>query len=107
MDRIRDILPDVKACGVTAKDNRLFVERDLRYRPASLADLPERFGDPIKYIRASHAGPRRVWKKLFEMLRAMRIMSSHDRQHDRAGASASAGAQKKTRRPGDRRSKAG
>jgi transposase len=59
-DRIKDILPGREGhVGVTAKDNRLFVEAVIyRYRAGiPWRDLPERFGDPIKYIRASRAGP--------------------------------------------------
>src|SRR3974377_280259 len=50
-DRIKDILPGKEGhVGVTAKDNRLFVEAVLyRYRAGMpWRDLPERFGDPIK-----------------------------------------------------------
>ena len=53
-DRIRDLLPGRLGCvGVTAKDNRLFVEAVVdRYR-AGIAwrDLPERFGDRVKVQR--------------------------------------------------------
>src|SRR3569832_539410 len=47
-DRIKDLLPGREGCvGVTAKDNRLFVEAVLyRYRAGiPWRDLPERFGD--------------------------------------------------------------
>jgi transposase len=50
-DRIKDVLPGREGhVGVTAKDNRLFVEAVLyRYRAGiPWRDLPERFGDPIK-----------------------------------------------------------
>ena len=50
-DRIKDILPGREGhVGVTAKDNRLFVEAVIyRYRAGiPWRDLPERFGDPIK-----------------------------------------------------------
>jgi transposase len=50
-DRIKDILPGRAGhVGVTARDNRLFVEAVLyRYRAGMpWRDLPERFGDPIK-----------------------------------------------------------
>jgi transposase len=50
-NRIEDVLPGRKGhVGVTAKDNRLFVEAVLyRYRAGiPWRDLPERFGDPIK-----------------------------------------------------------
>ncbi len=47
-ERIKDLLPGRKeTVGVTAKDNRLFVEAVLyRYRAGiPWRDLPERFGD--------------------------------------------------------------
>jgi transposase len=47
-ERIKDLLPGrEKTVGVTAKDNRLFVEAVLyRYRAGiTWRDLPERFGD--------------------------------------------------------------
>src|SRR5258707_4023640 len=50
-ERIKDLLPGREGhVGVTAKDNRLFVEAVLyRYRAGiPWRDLPERFGDPIK-----------------------------------------------------------
>ena len=68
-DRIKDILPG--HVGVTAKDNRLFVEAVIyRYRAGiPWRDLPERFGDPIKiHTRFSRWAKSGVWKKLFEML---------------------------------------
>lgn len=57
--------------GMTAKDNRLFVEAVLyRYRAGiPWRDLPERFGDAIKvHTRFSRWAKSGVWKKLFEML---------------------------------------
>lgn len=54
-ERIKDILPGRSGhVGVTAKDNRLFVEAVLyRYRAGiPWRDLPERFGDPIKIVDA-------------------------------------------------------
>src|SRR5258706_12961157 len=59
--------------GVTAKDNRLFVEAVLyRYRAGiPWRDLPERFGDPIKlHTRFSCWVGSGVWKKGFEILAA-------------------------------------
>jgi Putative transposase of IS4/5 family (DUF4096) len=59
--------------GVTAKDNRLFVEAVLyRYRAGiPWRDLPERFGDPIKlHTRFSRWAESGVWKKVFEILAA-------------------------------------
>ncbi len=69
---IKDVLPGRQGhVGVTAKDNRLFVEAVLyRYRAGiPWRDLPERFGDPIKiHTRFSRWAKSGVWKKLFEML---------------------------------------
>src|ERR1700683_2268690 len=71
-DRIKDILPGRAGhVGVTAKDNRLFVEAVLyRYRAGiPWRDLPERFGDPIKiHTRFSRWAKSGAWKKIFEML---------------------------------------
>ena len=73
-DRIKDVLPGREGhVGVTAKDNRLFVEAVLfRYRAGiPWRDLPERFGDPIKiHTRFSRWAKSGVWKKIFEMLAA-------------------------------------
>ena len=86
--------------GVTAKDNRLFVEALIyRYRSGiPWRDLPERFGDPIKiHTRFSRWSKSGVWKKLFEMLASdadneyAMIDSTIVRAHQH-----SAGAQKKT-----------
>ena len=89
--RIKNILPGREGhVGVTAKDNRLFVEAVLyRYRAGvPWRDLPERFGDPIKiHTRFSRWAKSGVWKKMFEMLADSTIVRAH--QH-------SAGAQKKT-----------
>ncbi len=57
--------------GVTAKDNRLFVEAVLyRYRAGiPWRDLPERFGNfqvvHTRFSRWSHTG---VWEKIFQLL---------------------------------------
>jgi transposase len=73
-DRIKDILPGREGhVGVTAKDNRLFVEAVFyRYRAGiPWRDLPERFGDPIKiHTRFSRWAKSGAWKKIFEMLAA-------------------------------------
>ena len=73
-DRIKDILPGRAGhVGVTAKDNRLFVEAVLyRYRAGiPWRDLPERFGDPIKiHTRFSRWAKSGAWKNIFEMLAA-------------------------------------
>jgi transposase len=71
-ERIEPLLPGREGhVGVTAKDNRLFVEAVLyRYR-AGIAwrDLPERFGDfraiHTRHTRWSKSG---VWKRVFELL---------------------------------------
>jgi transposase len=71
-ERIEPLLPGREGhVGVTAKDNRLFVEAVLyRYR-AGIAwrDLPERFGDfraiHTRHTRWSRSG---VWKRVFELL---------------------------------------
>ncbi len=70
----KDILPGKEGdVGVTAKDNRLFVEAVLyRYR-AGIAwrDLPERFGD-FRAIHTRHTrwSQKGVWQKVFELLAA-------------------------------------
>ena len=71
-DRIKDLLPGREgSVGVTAKDNRLFVDAVLyRYRAGiPWRDLPERFGDPIKvHTRFSRWAEAGVWRRLFEHL---------------------------------------
>jgi len=106
-ERIKDLLPGREGhVGVTARDNRLFVEAVLyRYRAGiPWRDLPERFGDPIKlHTRFSRWAGSGVWKKVFEILAAdadneyAMIDSTIVRAHQH-----SAGAQKKRQRPGDR-----
>jgi len=70
--RIESLLPGREATvGVTAKDNRLFVEAVLyRYRAGiPWRDLPERFGDwkniHRRHRRWSESG---VWQKVFDHL---------------------------------------
>ena len=71
-ERIKDLLPGREgAVGVTAKDNRLFVEAMLyRYRAGiPWRDLPERFG----HFRKVHTRFRRwaktgVWLRVFQTL---------------------------------------
>jgi transposase len=71
-DRIKDHLPGrAGTVGVTARNNRLFVEAVLyRYRAGiPWRDLPERFGD----FRVIHTGFSRwsqkgVWQRVFEIL---------------------------------------
>ena len=71
-ERIKDLLPGREGhVGVTAKDNRLFVEAVLyRYRAGiPWRDLPERFGDWNKvHTRFSRWAKRGVWAKLFQHL---------------------------------------
>lgn len=71
-DRIRDLLPGREgSVGVTAKDNRLFVEAVLyRYR-AGIAwrDLPERFGHfRVIHMRHMRWSRKVVWLKVFNHL---------------------------------------
>ena len=57
--------------GVTAKDNRLFVEAVLyRYRAGiPWRDLPERFGDfRVIHTRFSRWSRTGVWEKVFQQL---------------------------------------
>ena len=71
-ERIKDLLPGRKeTVGVTAKDNRLFVEAVLyRYRAGiPWRDLPERFGDfRVVHTRFSRWPKRGVWQRVFEAL---------------------------------------
>ena len=71
-ERIKDLLPGRPGhVGVTAKDNRLFVEAVLyRYRAGiPWRDLPERFVDYKKvHTRFSRWAKGGVWKRVFEHL---------------------------------------
>ena len=71
-ERIKDMLPGRDgSVGVTAKDNRLFVEAVLyRYRAGiPWRDLPERFGPFRKvHIRFSRWAKRGVWDRVFKHL---------------------------------------
>ena len=71
-DRIHDLLPGRAGhVGVTAKDNRLFVEAVLyRYRAGiPWRDLPERFGDfRVIHLRHSRWSRSGVWQRVFEAL---------------------------------------
>lgn len=71
-ERIKDLLPGREGhVGVTARDNRLFVEAVLyRYR-AGIAwrDLPERFGDfRVVHLRHSRWSKTGVWERIFKTL---------------------------------------
>lgn len=71
-DRIAAILPGREgSVGVTAKDNRLFVEAVLyRYRAGiPWRDLPERFGDwSVVHTRFSRWARSGVWQRIFQHL---------------------------------------
>jgi transposase len=71
-ERIKDVLPGrIGHVGVTARDNRLFVEAVLwRYRSGSAwRDLPERFGEFRKvHTRFSRWSKTGVWRRLWEHL---------------------------------------
>ena len=71
-ERIKDLLPGREGhVGVTAKDNRLFVEAVLyRYRAGiPWRDLPERFGDWSRvYTRFSRWAKSGVWARIFQHL---------------------------------------
>jgi transposase len=73
-ERIRDLLPGQEGhVGVTAADNRLFVEAVLyRYRTGMpWRDLPERFGDwKNVHQRFSRWAKSGVWEKVFLQLSA-------------------------------------
>ena len=73
-ERIKDLLPGrLGHVGVTAKDNRRFVEAVLyRYRAGiPWRDLPERLGDwKNTHQRFSRWGKTGVWQKIFEHLAA-------------------------------------
>ena len=71
-ERIKDFLPGKPGdVGVTAKDNRLFVDAVLyRYR-ASIPwrDIPERFGKfNVIHTRCSRWAKKGLWLKIFSML---------------------------------------
>ena len=73
-ERIKDLLPGrEESVGVTAKDNRLFVEAVLyRYRAGiPWRDLPERFGD-WKNVHRRHGrwAETHVWEWVFKALSA-------------------------------------
>ena len=71
-DRIKDLLPGRAGhVGVTAKDNRLFIEAVLyRYRAGvPWRDLPERFGDwKAVHTRFTRWGEGDVWARVFRHL---------------------------------------
>ncbi len=71
-ERIKDLLPGQEGdVGVTAKDNRLFVEAVLyRYRAGiPWRDLPTRFGDfRVVHTRFSRWSRTEVWGRIFQHL---------------------------------------
>jgi len=71
-ERIKDLLPGRQGHGgVTAKDNRLFVEAVLyRYRAGiPWRDLPARFGDfRVVHTRFSRWAKKGIWSKIFQAL---------------------------------------
>ena len=73
-DRLKDLLPGrAGSVGVTAEDNRLFLEAALfRYRAGiPWRDLPERFGDwKNVHRRFSRWAKSRVWRRIFQHLAA-------------------------------------
>ena len=73
-ERIKDLLPGRPgSVGVTAADNRLFVEGVLyRYRAGiPWRDLPERFGDwKNVHRRFSRWAKSAVWRRVFQHLAA-------------------------------------
>ncbi len=102
-DKIKDLLPgQLGTVGVTAQDNRLFVEAVLyRYRAGiPWRDLPARFGDwNNTHRRFSRWAASGVWHKVFKHLAADadNEYAMIDGTIVRAHRSA-AGALKKTRR---------
>ena len=70
--RIENLLPGrMGAVGVTAKDNRLFVEAVLyRYRAGiPWRDLPSRFGDfRVVHTRHSRWSKKGIWEMVFKHL---------------------------------------
>lgn len=71
-EKISSLLPGRKeSVGVTAKDNRLFIEAVLyRYRAGiPWRDLPERFGDfRVIHNRHSRWSKTGVWARVFKAL---------------------------------------
>jgi transposase len=71
-ERIKDLLAGREgSVGVTASDNRLFVEAVLdRYRTGMpWRDLPERFDDGTKvHLRFSRWAKSGVWERVFQHL---------------------------------------
>lgn len=105
-EAIEDLLPGREGTvGVTARDNRLFVEAVLyRYRAGiPWRDLPERFGD-WKNVHRRHSrwAQKGIWERVFKKLSAdsdneyAMIDSTIVRAHQHA-AGAKGGTRKKKR----------
>ncbi|PTT89747.1 IS5 family transposase, partial [Pelomonas sp. HMWF004] len=71
-EQIKDLLPGREGyVGVTARDNRAFVEAVLyRYRAGiPWRDLPERFGDfRVVHLRHTRWSKSGVWERVFKVL---------------------------------------
>jgi transposase len=71
-ERIKNLLPGREGTvGVTAKDNRLFIEAVLyRYRAGiPWRDLPSRFGDfRVVHTRHSRWSKKGIWEMVFQHL---------------------------------------
>ena len=71
-DRLKGLLPGKATdCGVTAKDNRLFVEAVLwiARTGSPWRDLPEEFGHWHRvYVRYNRWSKKGIWLKLFQEL---------------------------------------
>lgn len=92
-ERLAGLLPGREgAVGVTAKDNRLFVEAVLyRYRAGiSWRDLPDRFGNwKAVHTRFSRWAASGVWERVFKILATDADNDiCYDRQYNCARASA-------------------
>ena len=104
-ERIRNLLPGQEGHrGVTAADNRLFVEAVIwNFRSgAPWRDLPERFGDwKNVHRRFSRWTERGVWQRLFKNLAAdadneyVMIDSTIMRAHQHAAGARKKGAKTK------------
>jgi len=110
-ERIKDLLPGRdNTVGVTAKDNRLFVEAVLyRYRAGiPWRDLPERFGNwSVVHTRFSRWAVSGVWVNVFGHLATdadneyAMIDSTIVRAHQHSAGAKKKTAKKTTIRPSD------
>ena len=71
-ERLKDLLPGREGTvGVTARDNRLFIEAVLYRYQAGIPwrDLPGRFGDfRVVHTRSSRWSKTGVWERVFQHL---------------------------------------